>query len=69
MYLNTYFFYNGNMARRKLENRNIRKLGKGKTSYHVTIPIEAIRELGWKKFQKVVVDVKRKQLVIKDWES
>ncbi len=57
------------MTRRKLENRNIRKLGKGKTSYYITIPIEAIRELGWKKFQKVVVDVRRKQLVIKDWES
>ena len=43
-YLNAYFFfcYNKYMTRRKLKNRNIRKLGKGKTSYHITIPVEAI---------------------------
>ena len=34
------------MARRKLENKNIRKIFKsGATSYAVTIPIEIIKEL------------------------
>ncbi len=58
------------MARRKLEDRNIRKLAKGANgSYHVTLPIEAVRDLGWRKSQKLVVDVdkRRKRIIIKDW--
>ena len=58
------------MSRRKLEDRNVRKLGKGATSYFVTLPIEAIRELGWRKSQKVVVEVdhRHQELIIKDWK-
>ena len=58
------------MARRKLEERNIRKLSKKGPSYFITLPIEGIRELGWQKGQKLVadVDVKRNKIVIKDWE-
>lgn len=60
------------MARRKLENRNIRKLlrvGSGKT-YSITLPVEAIREFRWQEKQKleIEVDKKRKRLIIKDWE-
>ena len=57
------------MGRRRLEERNIRKLGKGATSYFVTIPIEMIRDLGWKKFQKLVIEVDHRhhKLVIRDW--
>jgi len=57
------------MSRRKLEDRNIRKLGKGATSYFVTLPVEAIRDLGWKKAQKLVVEVdhRHQELVIRDW--
>jgi bifunctional DNA-binding transcriptional regulator/antitoxin component of YhaV-PrlF toxin-antitoxin module len=56
-----------------LGERNIRKLsrvGSGKT-YTITLPIEAIRELGWQKKQKLVVepDFENKRLVIKDWED
>ena len=59
------------MERRKLEDRNIRKLAKSKTSYHVTIPIEAIRALRWRKSQKLVVeiDLRRKRLIVKDWKK
>jgi hypothetical protein len=59
------------MARQTLENKNIRKITKsGGKSYSLTLPISFIRELGWQKKQKVVVemDKKKKGLVIKDWE-
>jgi hypothetical protein len=38
------------MARRKLEERNVRKLNRtgGGRAISVTLPIEYIRELGWK---------------------
>lgn len=58
-----------NMARKRLENRNIRKLTKiGGASYAVTIPIEIIREMGWKERQKLIVEKKGSKLVVKDWE-
>jgi len=60
------------MARRKLGDRNIRKLAKGANgSYHVTLPIEVIRDLNWKKSQKLVVEVdkRRKKVIIKDWKK
>lgn len=59
------------MPRKKVENRNIRKLcrvGNGKT-YVVTLPVDVIRKFGWKQKQKVVIEVdfKRKRFIIKDW--
>lgn len=61
------------MARKKIENRNIRKLsrvGNGKT-YTITIPIEIIREFGWQRKQKLVVEMDKKDKIvkIKDWEG
>jgi len=58
------------MARRKLNERNIRKLtkmGRGK-SYGITLPISAIRDLGWKERQKLVVTQRGKRLIIEDWK-
>lgn len=49
-----------NMARRKLDERNIRKLskvGRGRTM-SATLPIELVRELKWREKQKVVVTKK-----------
>jgi len=61
------------MARRKLEQKNIRKLTKigGGRSYGVTLPISYIRELKWRERQKLVVelDKRRKSIKIKDWEK
>ena len=59
------------MARRRINERNIRKLAKSKTSYLVTLPIEAVRDLGWKKSQKLIVeaDKRRGRIIIKDWEK
>lgn len=59
------------MARKKLEERNIRKLAKvgGKRTYSVTLPIENVREFGWQEGQKVIVkaDKKRKRFIVQDW--
>lgn len=59
----------GDMARRTLEDRNIRKLSKRGSSYTVTLPIEAIRKLNWRNGQKVVVEEKGNSLIIKDWKK
>ena len=59
------------MARRRLEDRNIRKLtrtGSGK-SISVVLPIELIRELKWQDRQKVVVRKRGSKLVIEDWKK
>lgn len=60
------------MARRKLEEKNIRKITKsGGKSYSMTLPIEFVRILRWRESQKVVVsiDKRRKRLIIKDWKK
>jgi len=60
------------MSRRKMEKRNIRKLSKsGTNSYYVTIPIEIIRKMRWKKGQKLVVEEGNKSntISIKDWPA
>lgn len=59
------------MARRTLEERNIRKLnrvGRGRT-ISVTLPIELVRELGWREKQKVVVKKRGQGLIIEDWKK
>jgi hypothetical protein len=59
------------MARNKLEDRNIRKLTKiaGGSSYAITLPIEYVREFGWKERQKLIIKKVGKRLVIEDWEE
>jgi len=59
------------MARRKLTERNIRKLTRtgGGKSISVTIPIELVRELKWKDRQKVVITKRGTTLTIKDWKK
>ena len=57
------------MPRRELEDRNIRKISKsGKGSHYVTIPVEFIRKLRWRERQKVVVEKRGENLLIKDWK-
>ena len=57
------------MGRRKVENRNIRKVSKmGNGSTYVTLPVELVRELGWRERQKVVVHRSGTKLVIEDWK-
>jgi hypothetical protein len=56
------------MANKKAEETNIRKLTKiGKKSIGLTLPIEMVRELGWKERQKVKVKRIKGGLEIRDW--
>jgi len=61
------------MARRKLEDENVRSLNKtsGGNSYGITLPLRAIRLFRWQARQKlqITVDEKRKRLIIEDWEE
>ena len=57
------------MARRKLSERNIRKLTRsgGGGSLGLTIPIDYVRALRWREHQKVVVKKRGKSLIVTDW--
>jgi antitoxin component of MazEF toxin-antitoxin module len=58
------------MAQRKYKDRNIRNLTKtGGHSIGLTIPIDIIRDLGWKERQKVVVKRQGSKLVVEDWKD
>ncbi|MFC1700677.1 AbrB/MazE/SpoVT family DNA-binding domain-containing protein [Patescibacteria group bacterium] len=57
------------MTRRKLSEKNIRRITKSGNSYAITIPIEIIRKLKWKEKQKVIVKNKGENVVIKDWKE
>jgi len=58
------------MAVRKSTEKNIRKLAKiGKQSVGLTLPIEMIRELGWREKQRVVVKKVRGGVLVKDWKK
>ena len=55
---------------KKYHERNVRKLIRtGESSICVTIPIEDLRELGWREKQKVIVKREGKKLIITDWEK
>jgi len=56
------------MPSRKIEDRNIRKIYKHDDSYAVTLPIEMVRELGWKDNQKVAAKKYGKGILIVDWK-
>lgn len=58
-------------TRRKIGEEGIRKLTKlaGGSSYGITLPIDHIRELGWKERQKLTVKKVGKKLIIEDWEG
>ena len=59
------------MARRALEDREIRSLTKasGGRSYTVTIPLEYVKKLKWRSKQKLVVTMYRDRIIIKDWKK
>ncbi len=55
--------------RRKLEDRNTRKIYKHGVSYAITLPKEFMRELAWRDGQKIVVKKRGDKLIIQDWEK
>ena len=58
------------MANKKSNETEIRKLTKvGRASIAVTLPIELMRELGWREKQKVTVKKSGSKLIIEDWKK
>ena len=59
------------MAMKKVvTDKNTRKLTKlGGKSTGLTLPIDMVRELGWREKQKVVVTRVRGGMMIKDWKQ
>jgi len=47
--------------------RKITTTGNANT-YYVTLPKETIRDLKWRKGQKVIVEQKGKEIIIRDWQ-
>ena len=62
------------MGRSSADEQKIRKLGKiggeKNFSYYVTLPIDFVRDMGWRDGQKIVVkkSSKKPRLIIEDWE-
>ena len=56
------------MTRRIVSEENVRNIQKSKRSYYVTLPIQVVREFRWKEGQKVVVEKRGKEIVVKDWK-
>jgi ribosomal protein L15E len=58
------------MPNKTTEERNMRKLTKlGGKSIGLTLPIELVRELGWREKQRVVVKRVRGGVMVKDWKK
>jgi antitoxin component of MazEF toxin-antitoxin module len=55
--------------RRKLDEKNIRKIYKHSASYALTIPKEIMDDLNWRKGQKVVVKKRGNSVLISDWKK
>lgn len=58
------------MTRRKLEDKNIRKISRiGSSSLGVTLPIDFLRELKWREKQKVIIKKRGNKITIEDWKK
>ena len=55
--------------RRKLEDKNVRKVFKKSGSYCITVPIEIIKDLKIREGQKLVVRKSVKKIIIEDWKK
>lgn len=56
--------------KKAISDKGIRKLTKlGGKSIGLTLPIELVRELGWREKQKVVVTRVRGGVMVKDWKK
>lgn len=58
------------MKKRPQKEKNLRKLTKvGGKSYAITIPVEMVRELGWKERQKLIIERYPRGIKIRDWKE
>ncbi len=55
--------------RRKLTEKNVRKVYKKSGSYGVTLPMEIVKELRIREGQKVIVKKVGKRIYIEDWKK
>lgn len=62
------YFLKSFMARRKIEEKNVRKIQRSGNSYCVSLPIDLVRKFKWKEKQKVVIKESGKRMVIEDWK-
>jgi hypothetical protein len=58
------------MGRRKVGEEKVRSIQKSNGSYMVSIPIELMRQLGWRERQRVVIRPSgRGKLTIEDYKD
>ncbi len=57
------------MSMRKIEERAVRKIFKHGDSRAITLPIELLRELGWRDNQKLVAKKYGEGILICDWKE
>ncbi|MBI2506682.1 MAG: hypothetical protein HYW00_00895 [Candidatus Colwellbacteria bacterium] len=57
------------MTRRTIPEENIRIIQKARRSYYVSLPIQIVREFGWRESQKVVVEKRGREITIRDWKK
>jgi len=59
------------MARRKLKEKNIRKLTRmgGGRSLGLTLPVEVVSKLKWRERQKITVRLFGKKIILEDWKK
>ena len=55
------------MGRRKLSEREIRKIIRLGDSLAVTLPVEITKNLRWREKQKIVVRRSGKKIILEDW--
>lgn len=58
------------MSDRSSEERNVRSLmHHASGAYQVTLPVEYVRELKWKGKQKLSVELRENEIIIRDWKK
>jgi len=58
------------MARRESNKEKIRNIQNSKGTYYISMPIDLMRELGWRERQKVeVTKFGKDKIIIKDWKK
>lgn len=57
------------MGARKVSEQQIRNLTTNSTgTYSISLPLQLIHDLGWRRGQRLVVTKQGKKIVIQDWQ-
>ncbi|OGH78785.1 MAG: hypothetical protein A2469_03780 [Candidatus Magasanikbacteria bacterium RIFOXYC2_FULL_40_16] len=56
------------MSRQRINKEQIRKIQNSKGSYFVSLPIDKVRELGWRNGQRIIIAKQGSKLIITDWK-